>query len=685
MTIDASRRAGSAGSAGRMRILTVGGRALRVAVRDGTPGWPPLLLCNGIGASLELFQPFVDALDPRRPVIRFDLPGVGGSPAPVVPYHLATLPSLLAGLLDQLGYQQADVLGISWGGGLAQQFALSRPQRVRRLVLVATAPGVLMVPASPRILLRMLTPRRHQDPGYAARVAGELYGGSARENPAVARDLLHATTRLGPARGYYYQLIAQLGWTSLPWLPRLRPPTLILAGDDDPIIPLVNARIMHRLIRRSRLHVYRGGHLELAADAGRLASVVEAFLDAEPGEELAMTQASSTHLGESLGTDFFSVREQFTDEQWSQFITVRRFVDEEVVPVVGPYWERAEICWPLVRRLPELGIVGEDIKGYGCAGMSPMACGLVTMELHRGDGSLGVFLGVHAGLAMLSIAMCGSEEQKARWLPDMARMDKLGAFALTEPDHGSDSVALETSARRDGDGWVLNGRKRWIGLGTAADLIVVWARNTDDGQVNGFVVEQGTPGYQARVIEGKVSLRSVWQADITLDEVRVPAENQLPGARSFKDTTRVLATTRSTCAWAALGHATAAYDAALRYALERRQFGEPLASFQIIQQRLVLMLADLTAMQLYCLQIGRLAEAGRLTPTVAGLAKMHNTRKARAIAAEARDMLGGNGILLDYQVMRHMVDMEAIHTFEGTETMQTLIVGREITGIGAFR
>jgi glutaryl-CoA dehydrogenase len=402
-----------------------------------------------------------------------------------------------------------------------------------------------------------------------------------------------------------------------------------------------------------------------------------------------MTQAASEHLGESLGTDFFSVREQFTDEQWSRFISVRRFVDEEVVPAAGPYWERAEICWPLVRRLPELGIVGEDIRGYGCAGMSPMACGLVTMELHRGDGSLGVFLGVHAGLAMLSIAMCGSEEQKARWLPDMARMGKLGAFALTEPQHGSDSVALETSARpvqgdSEGGGWVLNGRKRWIGLGTVADLIVVWARSTEDGQVNAFVVEKGTPGYQAQVIEGKVSLRSVWQADITLDEVRVPAGNRLPGARSFKDTTRVLATTRSTCAWAALGHATAAYDAALRYALERRQFGGPLAGFQIIQQRLVSMLADLTAMQLYCLQIGRLAEAGRLTPTVAGLAKMHNTRKARAITADARDLLGGNGILLDYQVMRHMADMEAIHTFEGTETMQTLIVGRSITGLGAF-
>jgi poly(3-hydroxyalkanoate) depolymerase len=263
-----------------MRVLAVGGRTIRVSVREGAAGWPPLLLCNGIGASLELFQPFVDALDPRRPVIRFDMPGVGGSPAPVIPYHLATLPSLLAGLLDQFGHEQADVLGISWGGGLAQQFALSRPDRVRRLVLVATGPGALMVPGNPRVLLRMLTPRRHRDPGYAAIIAGELYGGSARKDPMAARDLLHATTRLGPARGYFYQLISTIGWTSLPWLPRMRPPALILAGDDDPIIPVINARIMHRLIPRSRLHVYQGGHLELAVDAGRLASAVEAFLDA---------------------------------------------------------------------------------------------------------------------------------------------------------------------------------------------------------------------------------------------------------------------------------------------------------------------------------------------------------------------------------------------------------------------
>ena len=264
-----------------MRIVTAGGRSLRIAVREGTADLPPLLLCNGIGASLELLQPFVDALDPRRPVIRFDMPGIGGSPAPVVPYHLLTTAPMLAALLDRLGYQQADVLGISWGGGLAQQFALSRPDRVRRLVLVATAPGALMVPGKPQVLMRMITPRRHRDPGYTARIAGELYGGTIRNDPALARELLHATTRLGPARGYYYQLLAGVGWTSLPWLPRLRPPTLILAGDDDPIIPLVNARIMHRLIPGSQLQVYQGGHLELAADAKRLASAVEAFLNAD--------------------------------------------------------------------------------------------------------------------------------------------------------------------------------------------------------------------------------------------------------------------------------------------------------------------------------------------------------------------------------------------------------------------
>ena len=388
-------------------------------------------------------------------------------------------------------------------------------------------------------------------------------------------------------------------------------------------------------------------------------------------------------LGHALATDYFFVREQLAEQQLEMLRRVRVFVDDEVLPVIGDYWERAEMPWPLIQRLGELGIVGEDIHGYGCPGLDPIALGLIHMELNRGDGSLGTFLGVQAGLAMKSIAMLGSEEQKRRWLPGMARLELLGAFGLTEPDHGSDSVALDTSARQVGESYVLNGAKRWIGSGSVADVVVVWARN-EAGRVNGFLVEKGTPGYEAEVIEGKGSLRAIWQAQISLEDVEVPAENRLPGAHSFKDAGRVLAGTRSTCAWAALGHAVAAYDTALTYAKRREQFGRPLASFQIIQDRLVKMLAEVTSMQLYCLQIGRLAQRGELSDTIAGLAKLNNTSKARQICAEARDMLGGNGILLENHVIRHMADIEAIHTYEGTETMQTLIVGRDITGVGAF-
>ncbi len=390
------------------------------------------------------------------------------------------------------------------------------------------------------------------------------------------------------------------------------------------------------------------------------------------------------HLGKALATDYFVVRDQFSETEWERFISTRRFVDQEVLPVINDYWERAEFPWPLVRRLAELGIVGEDIEGYGCPGMSPLACGLVHMELHRGDGGLGTFLGVQAGLAMKSIAVLGSEEQKQRWLPAMARLEKFGAFALTEPTHGSDSVALETTARRDGSDWVIDGAKRWIGNATIADVVVVWARSEEDGQVKGFLVESDTPGYQANVIEGKGGGRAMWQADIRLERVRVPAENRLPQANTFKDTGRVLLTTRAAVAWGALGHAVAAYDTALTYTKQRQQFGKPLCSFQIVQDRLVKMLAEVTGMQLYCMQIARLTTEGRLTGTMAGLAKLNNTAKARRVIAEARDLLGGNGILLENHVIRHMTDIEILHTYEGTETMQTLIVGRDITGMSAF-
>jgi glutaryl-CoA dehydrogenase len=396
-------------------------------------------------------------------------------------------------------------------------------------------------------------------------------------------------------------------------------------------------------------------------------------------------------IGRSLGTDYFLIADQLTREELGYLRRTRDFVDNEVLPVINGYWERAEFPWPLIDKLAKLGIVGDGIEGYGCPPMSPIATGLVHMELNRGDGSLGTFVGVQAGLAMQSIAMLGSEEQKQRWLPGMARLEKLGAFALTEPTHGSDSVALETSARlvkgageAGGDNWVIDGAKKWIGNGTLADVVVVWARDAEDHQVKGFLVEKGTPGYDARRIDGKGALRSVWQAEITLSGVRVPEENRLPGARSFRDTGRVLAGTRNAVAWGALGHATAAYEAAVAYCRQREQFGKPLVSFQIVQDKLVKMLAEVCSMQLYCLRLGRLIEEGKLTDTIAAIAKMNNTRKARQVISEARDLLGGNGILLDYHVMRHMADIEAIHTYEGTETIQTLIVGRDITGASAF-
>ena len=408
---------------------------------------------------------------------------------------------------------------------------------------------------------------------------------------------------------------------------------------------------------------------------------------ARPPDRGALPEVSATagiDVGKALGTDYFLLRDELTEEELDYLERTRRFVEDEVLPVMPGYWERAELPLDLARRLGELGLVGDGIDGYGCPPMSMVAAGLIQMELSRGDGSLGTLLGVQAGLAMRSIAAFGSEEHKRRWLPAMARMDALGAFALTEPDHGSDSVALETTARRDGGEYVIDGAKRWIGNGSLADVVVVWARDTTDGQVKGFLVERGAPGYDAQVIEGKGSVRSVWQAQIELSGVRVPADSRLPGAHSFKDTGRVLASTRQTCAWAALGHAVGSYDAALTYCRGRHQFGKPLVSFQIVQEKLVRMLAEVTAMQLYCLRVGRLADNHALKDTIAGLAKMNNTSRARQVIAQARDLLGGNGILLENHVIRHMADIEAIHTFEGTETIQTLIVGRDITGVGAF-
>jgi glutaryl-CoA dehydrogenase len=362
---------------------------------------------------------------------------------------------------------------------------------------------------------------------------------------------------------------------------------------------------------------------------------------------------------------------------------VRAFGENEVSPIIDGYWERGEFPFELVPKLAELEIAGGTIEGYGCPGMSATAAGLVSMELARVDGSVGTFIGVHSNLAMQAIALLGSDEQREHWLPPMARLDKIGAFALTEPEHGSDAVRLETRARRDGDEYVLSGRKKWIGNASFADVVVVWARG-DDEHVGGYLVERGAPGFHAEVMTGKTSLRAVWQAEIELESVRVPAPNRLPGCRTYRDVGEVLTRTPYTVAWRALGIALGAYETALKYAKERHQFGAPLASFQLVQDKLSRMVAEITGMQLLCLRLSQLAQEDRLTSAMASLAKMNHTAKARQIVADARDILGGNGILLSHRVARHHADIEAVFTFEGTDSIQSLIVGREITGIQAF-
>ena len=386
----------------------------------------------------------------------------------------------------------------------------------------------------------------------------------------------------------------------------------------------------------------------------------------------------------SLGTDYYLIEELLTDEEREIRDRVRAFADREIIPVINEYWDKAQFPFELIPKIAELNIAGTTIEGYGCPGMSHAAAMLVAIEMARGDGSLNTFFGVHSGLAMGTIDICGSEEQKEKWLPPMARMEKIGAFGLTEAKHGSDSVMLETSVRREGDEYVINGEKRWIGNATFADVTIIWARDEEDGQVKGFLVEKGAEGFSTELITGKMGKRAVWQPDIKLEDVRVPVENKLGNANSFKDTAKVLTATRAGVAWEAVGHAVASYEAALTYAKERVQFGEPIASFQIIQNKLANMIAEITSMQLVSYRLAQLQEQGKMTGGMASLAKMNNARKAKQVCADARDIMGGNGVLLEYHVARHLSDMEIVYTYEGTDTVQSLIVGREVTGISAF-
>ncbi len=401
--------------------------------------------------------------------------------------------------------------------------------------------------------------------------------------------------------------------------------------------------------------------------------------------------------GES--TERYDIRSRLDSDYYALFADIpaadrdvweraKAYVDE-VAPMMADAWDRAEYPIEAVRRLGEYDLVVDGVDHPDLTRISPLAAGLVNMELSRGDGSLGTILAVQGGLALRTLALFGSPEQQQRWLKAVADATVLASFALTEPDHGSDSVSLETTARRDAGEWVLRGAKKWIGNGASGGITLVWARVDDEGAddhgaVRCFIVPQETPGYAGTVIEGKASLRGIHQAHIRLDDVRVPADAVLPGANSFKDASTVLYATRSGVAWSALGHATACYEAALSYAQQRTQFGKPLAKFQMVQERLAHMLEDVTAMQLYCRRLAELETADDLLPTQASLAKFHNTRAARRVAATARDLLGGNGILLEYGVMQHMADIEAIHTYEGTESVQALLLGRDITGMSAF-
>jgi glutaryl-CoA dehydrogenase len=383
--------------------------------------------------------------------------------------------------------------------------------------------------------------------------------------------------------------------------------------------------------------------------------------------------------------DFYHLEHLLDDGERALLHRVRDFTEKQVAPVINRYWVAAQFPFELIDGLRELGIAGLPYAGYGCPGARPLLDGLVALELARIDPSIATFMGVHGGLAMGSVYVCGSEEQRRRWLPPMAAMELIGAFGLTEPDTGSGAArGLTTTARRDGDNWVLDGAKTWIGNATFADLIVIWARDAADGQVKGFVVPGDAPGLATEKLEDKIALRVVQNARITLDGVVVPEADRLARARSFKDTAEVLRLTRAGVAWMATGCARGAYEHALAYATSREQFGRPIGGFQLVQDLLVKMLGNITACAALCAQLARLQADGMAADEHSALAKAFCTVRMREAVGWARELMGGNGILLEHHVGRFVADAEAIYSYEGTREMNTLIVGRKITGLSAF-
>jgi len=389
--------------------------------------------------------------------------------------------------------------------------------------------------------------------------------------------------------------------------------------------------------------------------------------------------------------DFYGLEQLLDDAGRETIQRTREFMTKEIEPVINHYWTREEFPHELIAGFAGLGIAGTAYEGYGCPGGGPLLDGMIALELARADPSISTFMGVHSGLAMGSIYLCGSEEQKQRWLPAMARMEKIGAFGLTEPDVGSGAAGgLTTTARRvKGDGeaggaWVLNGQKKWIGNATFADYIIIWARDVGDGKVKGFVVQKGTPGLSTTKMKDKIALRVVQNAHITLDEVRVPESDRLQEAHSFKDTAKVLRITRAGVAWQAVGCARGAYELALAYAGQREQFGKPISGFQLVQDLLVRMLCNVTASACLCARLAQMQADGAARDEHSALAKAFCTVRMRETVGYARELLGGNGILLENQVGRFVADAEAIYSYEGTREINTLVVGRAITGLSAF-
>jgi glutaryl-CoA dehydrogenase len=384
--------------------------------------------------------------------------------------------------------------------------------------------------------------------------------------------------------------------------------------------------------------------------------------------------------------DFYEFAETLPAEELAVLKQVRAFMEKNVAPIITKYWVEDAFPFEIIPAIKELNIGGVGIQGYGCRGGSPLLVGLLAMELARFDASIATFIGVHTGLAMGSIYLGGSEEQKQKWLPPMARWEKIGCFGLTEPLVGSGaSGGLTTTAERDGDTWIVNGQKKWIGNSPWCDISVIWARDVADNQVKAFIIEnKTTPGFTVEKIQNKIALKVVQNGLITLNNCRIPEENRLQQDKSFRDTAKVLRLTRYGVAWEATGCAMGAYENAVKYCQERLQFGRPIGSFQLVQDILARMLANITASQCLVVRMAQLEAEGKLSDAQAALAKAFTTAKCRETVAWARELLGGNGIAAEYNVGRFFADAEALYSYEGTFQMQNLIVGKAITGFSAF-